>query len=493
MLKSENLSKGMKVLSVILGTLAGGFLWRCRGESGFGSSWGLYSVGLILLLLVWQFYGRRPGMTYEKLLTGAFLTGLGVTGYATVLMQASGLLNSDLPYQGEVVDVSINPYSGLFIMLIMGMTFIPFYSFFVTSLFSEKKYQLRHYAIAAVIFFGVSALCKLTVAHPILSAINPEQVKWAALGLKDSGFHYASPMKAYLSHFMNRSWTQDIPFFENYYMSIEHISDLFGVLAVDAYALFGRKDKVTCFASLIMQVFVGIATTAWTSLLLVSFDTGLLGAVKEPRFLEKGISGWPLWEFATGASVGFITMLVLALLPKKYTRQTRQDTSPLTKKPVLNLVYNTLITVFILCLTPWRVIGLRVGKLLYHKEILEDANPTGDIIMIAGTVIMGVLMIWFLKKNLIDRRTTPLNIPPVSFSFVAFPAYFAMCVFAYFFLNRCPIAALPYSEMTSFSKALYLLTGSENVETLLMLVTLILIVVLYLPVRKKLKGSFAAK
>ncbi|HBL41141.1 MAG TPA: hypothetical protein DDY98_06070 [Ruminococcaceae bacterium] len=490
MTKRENLSAGMKVLSVILGTLAGGFLWRCRGESGFGSSWGLYSVGLILLLLVWQFYGRRQGMTYEKLLTGSFLTGLGVTGYATVLMQASGLLNSDLPYQGEVVDVTINPYSGLFIMLIMGMTFIPFYSFFVTSLFSDKKYRLRHYAVAAVIFFGVSALCKLTVAHPILSAINPEQVKWAALGLRDSGLHYTSPMKTYLSHFMNRSWTQDIPFFENYYMSIEHISDLFGVLAIDAYALFGRKDKVTCFASLIMQVFVGIATTAWTSLMLVSFDTGMLADVKAPRFL--GESGWPLWEFATGASVGFITMLVLALLPKKYTKQTQQDTTPLTQKPMLNLVYNTLITVFILCLTPWRVIGLRIGKLLYHKEILADSSPTGDIIMIAGTVIMGVLMVRFLKKNLIDRRTTPLNIPPVSFSFVAFPAYFAMCVLAYFFLNRCPISQVPYAEMTSASNALYLLTGSEQIETFLMFLTFLLIVVLYVPVRKKLKNDFAA-
>jgi len=67
-----------------------------------------------------------------------------------------------------------------------------------------------------------------------------------------------------------------------------------------------------------------------------------------------------------------------------------------------------------------------------------------------------------------------------------------MCVLAYFFLNRCPISQVPYAEMTSASNALYLLTGSEQIETFLMFLTFLLIVVLYVPVRKKLKNDFAA-
>lgn len=47
----------MKLLSVLLGTLTCAFMWRCRGESGWGSSWGLYSVGLMMILLIYQFYG----------------------------------------------------------------------------------------------------------------------------------------------------------------------------------------------------------------------------------------------------------------------------------------------------------------------------------------------------------------------------------------------------------------------------------------------------
>jgi len=96
-LNSDGLGKGMKALSVILGALIGGFIWRCRGESGFGSSWGLYSVGLVLILLIYNFYGSRKGMKYELIPFGAFMTGLGVTGYATVIHQTAGFIYSDLP------------------------------------------------------------------------------------------------------------------------------------------------------------------------------------------------------------------------------------------------------------------------------------------------------------------------------------------------------------------------------------------------------------
>lgn len=35
----------MKLLSVLLGTLTCAFMWHCRGESGWGSSWGALQRG----------------------------------------------------------------------------------------------------------------------------------------------------------------------------------------------------------------------------------------------------------------------------------------------------------------------------------------------------------------------------------------------------------------------------------------------------------------
>lgn len=484
----DSIGKRMKVLSVVLGALLGGFIWRCRGESGFGSSWGLYSVGLVLILLIYHFYGSKKGMKYEMIPFGAFMTGLGVTGYATVIEQTAGILYSDLPYQGKVINAPIDPYSGLVIVMIMGFTLVPLFSFFVGSLFSKKEFKWYHYLIAIGIFFAVQTLCKATISHEILKLINPEQVNYAALGLSDSGYDYASPMKAYMAHFLDRSWTQEIPFFENYYMSVEHISDLIATLAVSLYPLIIMRDKIACFVSLLIDAFTSAATTAFSSLLTVQFNTGLLGDVAAPRSLANG-AGWGIWEYATGASVGFITMLVLAFLPKALTAKGEIDQEPLFKNKKISFLFNLLLTVFIFSVTPFRAIGLRAGKLLMYEGVLEDSSPAGDIIMIAGAVLLGLFFILFIRKNMFKKNTAPLGVTPVRFARITLPAYIGMCCFLYFFLNHGYIFHLPYSEMTSFSAFVYTMTGPNCFEILLMAVTFIAFIAIYIPVRKKLDSG----
>lgn len=476
--------KGLKILSVILGTLVGGFMWRCRGETGFGSSWGLYSVGLMLILLIFHLYSDRKGMQYEKIPLGALLTGVGVTGYATVLDQMGGTITSDLPYQGEVVNMPINPSSGVIMMIITAFTLVPFFAFFVGSLFSKKEYKFHHYIIMIALFFVVSLICKATVSHYILKAINPEQIHYAELGLVDKGYDYSSAMQAYMKNFGDRDWTQEIPFFENYYMSIEAISDSFGIIAICLYALIAFKDAVTAIVTFIINLFTAIASTFATVLLYAGYETGIFNKIVPARWFGHG--QWGLWEFATGASVGFITMLVLALLPKKLTAAKEPDMSPLFKNDKVNFAFNVLLTCFIFAVVPCRVIGIRFGKLLKYEGIMETST-VGDIVMIAGSVIVSVLLILFLVKNMLKNNSTAMNKTPLEFSRVAFPAYLALCAFAYFCLNHGYIFHLPYAQMTSFKNAIYVLTGAECIEFTVMIVTLILIVLFYLPVHKKAK------
>lgn len=500
---------GMKILSVILGTLIGGFLFRCRGESGFGSSWGLYSVGLVIILVIYIFYGKRKGMKYELIPLGAFLTGLGVTGYATVIEQLSGRLGSDTSFffddmpvihrifgkGGEVIlqqfpeadsELAFAPISiksGLVIILLMGFTLVPFFAYFVGTLFSKKENKLQHYVIAVVLFFAVSTLVKMTIAHPILKAINPQQVDYALMSLKDRGENFSSMFEAYMSHFLDRKWTQQFQFVENYYMSIEHISDVFGVLSITAYA-FIRKDVVTGIVSLLIDTFTSLSTTALSLLIVADRDTGVLGNFECPHFLKDG-SGWGVWEFSTGAAIGFFTMLIIAFLPNKLTAQSKTDNEPWFKNNITSYIYNFVATVFVFGVVPFRVIGIRINKLFSNLGMIEEDELYGTIALIVASVVFGIYILKLFYKNIIVLGDTPFRTDTHKFSVITLSAYAAMCAFSYFFLNHACVVFLPYKEMTDFKTALWILTNPECFITTLMVVVFIVFAVLYYPLSKK--------
>ena len=476
-------SVGMKILSVILGALMCGFMWRCRGSGGWGSSWGLYGVGLVLMLLIYHFYSDRKGMKFEMIPIGAFLLGLGVTGYGTVIEQMGGVLWSDLPYSGELLNgqspvftmpegdvyVPINPVSGGIIIFFMAFTLVPLFAFFITSLFSKKEYTVKDIVIGCVIFFVASLLFKATVAHPILKAINPEQVQYAALGLKAYGHDYSSPMAAYMSHFLNRSWTQDIPFFENYYMSIEHISDALAVFVLSGYALIAKKDKYTCFGSLIIDFFTAVASTALSPLISSNFHAGPFEGVELPKWFAR-IADWGVWEFATGFFFGLFVMLLLAFTADKNTVRIGADDTPLFADKNISFAFNLVSVIFIFCVAPARVIGMRFAGMLKFIKALPDDEPLGTILTIVLSVVMGVFAIKILRKNILEKGSNAADMLPVDFAKKALPIYLIMCFIAYFFLDD-----------------MWILFFKTDVTVPLMLITSALIAVIYIPVRLSFK------
>lgn len=440
-----------KIISVILGAIIGGFMWRCRGDGGFGSSWGLYSVGLVLMLLIYHFYGNRKGMKYEMIPLGALMLGLSVTGYATVIQQLAGVVWSDLPYSGEMlrgleplligqngdVYAPINHISGAVIIFLMAFTLIPLFAFFVTSLFSGKEYKIKHYIIAVAVYMISSLIFKATISHYILQLINPDQVAYAALGLKEYGYDYASPMAAYMSHFMDRKWTQDIAFFENYYMSIEHVSDALSVVVLSLYALIFRKDKYTGFGSLILNLLTAIPTTIFTCLVSCSFDSGFFKGVEFSETFRR-FASWGVWEFIVGFFVGLFVMAFLALTVRNnHTAET--DLSPVFENKKLNFGFSFLLTVFILGVTPARAIGIRFARLLETANILGDDEPLGTILTVVLSVIFGVFMIKILRRNILEKNSNAFDMSPVKFAKITLPSYLAMCFVIYFFFDNIGI------------------------------------------------------
>lgn len=480
---------GLKVISVILGALMGGFMWRCRGSGGWGSSWGLYAVGLVLMLLIYHFYGDRKGFKFEMIPIGSFLLGLGVTGYGTVIEQLGGVLWSDLPYSGELLDgqspiitgtygdvyVPVSPVSGGIIIFLMAFTLVPLFTLFVLSLFSEKEYGIKDYVIVSVIFFAASLVFRATAAHPILKAINPEQVEYAALGLKAYSYDYSSPMAAYMSHFLNRRWTQGIPFFENYYMSIEHISDTFAVFAVSAYVLFARKDKYTAFGTLLVDFLTAIPSTALSTLISCHFHAGPFAEIKHVPMWFTRIADWGVWEYSTGFFFGLFLMLFIALTPNRRSITCYNDDTPLFADKKLSFGFNLVAVVFIFCIAPARFLAFRTAGLFEAFGILDDDEPLGTILLIVFAIALSVLAIRILRKNILEKGANAVDMIPVKFARLALPIYLAVCFVAYFFLDGFGIRYF-----------------KQDVTVPLMLITSALIAVIYFPARAALKRGTTA-
>ena len=474
---------GTKIISIVLGAIMGGFMWRCRGDGGFGSSWGLYSVGLVLMLLIYHFYGNRKGMKYEMIPLGALMLGLSVTGYATVIVQLAGVVWSDLPYSGEMLSglepvlvghngdvyAPADHLSGAVIIFLMAFTLIPLFAFFVTSLFSGKKYEIRHYAIAVAVYMITSLIFKATISHFILQLINPDQVAYAALGLKEYGYDYASPMAAYMSHFLNRGWAQEIAFFENYYMSIEHVSDALSVIALSLYALIFRKDKYTCFGSLLLNLLTAVTTTVFTSLVSYSFGSGFFKGVEFSETFKR-FATWGTWEFIVGFFVGLFIMAFLALTVK--TKNDEPDILPVFENKKLNFGFSFLLTVFILGVAPARAIGIRFARLLENTNVLGDDEPLGTILTVVLSLIFGVFMIKILRRNILEKNSNAFDMSPVRFAEIALPSYLAMCFTVYFFFDNVGIRFI-----------------RTDITVPIMLVASALIAVIYIPFRLKAKSN----
>ena len=469
-----------KLISVILGAIIGGFMWRCRGDGGFGSSWGLYSVGLVLMLLIYHFYGNRKGMKYEMIPLGALMLGLSVTGYATVIVQLAGVVWSDLPYAGEMINglepvlvgqlgdvyAPIDHISGAVIIFLMAFTLIPLFAFFVTSLFSQKEYKIKHYVIAVAIYMIASLIFKATVSHFIIKIINPDQVAYAALGLKEYGQEYASPMAAYMSHFLDRGWAQGIPFFENYYMSIEHISDALSVVVLSLYALVFRKDKYTCFGSLVLNLLTAITTTVFTTLVSCSFDSGFFKGVEFSETFRR-FATWGTWEFVVGFFIGLFVMAFLALTVRN-EKADEQNILPVFENKKLSFGFNFLLTVFIFGVTPARAIGIRFARMLVNTNVIGDDEPLGTILTVVLSLIFGVFMIKIMKSNILEKGSNAFGMSPVKFAKIALPSYLGMCFTVYFFLDSVGIRFI-----------------KTDITVPIMLVASALIAAVYIPFRMK--------
>lgn len=444
-LKNSNMTVCGKILACFTCALMTGFMWRVRGDHGWGSMWGMFAVGVMLILFIFAVFGDRKKMNYEILPVSVFLLGITNGGWGTLNSQMEGYLTSTAAFTGEEAAriVEINPVHGLYMMLILGFSWMPLFAFTVATLFSKKSYKIKHFIILIAVFYAVTYICKFSLSHFILEAIHPEAVSFCKEGLADRGIEL-SPMMAYIKEFGSAAWAKKIPFARNYFTSIDVLSAAIGSLFTSLCSLVAFRDKFTALISFLINTVCALSITIADVFLIIDSDRGILPAVGEVPLWIKN-PAWSLWEFFTGFLLGLGIMLILVCIPKKYTEENNFTHPVLIKNRRLHYIFTAFANItFMLCATLSRPLGMRIGTHLFENGLCEDEDTMGTIIAVV-LIVLGAVISLIISKALLKEEKLPFNNSPAKFAQKAAVIYFLLTSAIYFFTDD----ALPFEGIKS--------------------------------------------
>ena len=423
----NRLSSGKKFAGVILGALLCGFLWRVRGTHGFGSAWGLALVFACMTLLIFSFYGNRAKIKYELLPIGCISAFIATPAWGIVNGLAGGVLRGSLAgADGEELETVINGYHGLILLIMTGFALVCLYGIFVGTLFSPKEYKLYHYLIYAAVFLAAVYAAKLTFAHNLVKIIIPEAVREFSKGIADAGKD-GGVRQVYLHYLFNAAGLKKIAYGRAYGESVEHIAFAFGALALILTSLVAFRDKITAFISFIINLFAAVGITVSNVFLINSSHNpgNIIGSLRLPGFLSR--TSWGMWEFFTGFFIGLGIMLVIALIPDKYTAGKHYKSESAISNKIVRFVYNYLFTFgFALAAVPVRAAGLRLADTLEGAGVISSERNELVSYIIIGVLgaAAAVLLFALLKKNILDKNLpVPVRKKPLDFARLVLPGY----------------------------------------------------------------------
>ncbi len=432
---TRELNGKAKVCMVLAFAFLTGFMWRVRGSHGWGSMWGMFAVGVAMVLFIFAFFGNRKKMSYEAIPIAVILMGITNGGWGTLNGQMGGYLGSTVPFTGEelTATVEISPWYGLWVMLLLGFGWMPLFSIFLGSLFSKRDYKISNYITIIAVFYALVAVFMFTVSHYIVPLISPTAVDMFKEGLADKGIEM-SPMMAFIKNLGSESWFKKIPFGRNYYASVRVISYSAAALLSSLTVLVAFRDKITAFLSTAINVIMALSITFADVFLIIDSDRGFLAKVNPPAFLAQG--SWSLWEYFTGFLMGFGVMLLLVCLPKKITQgEGKYEYEPPFKKQWIHGAYSTVLTLFFtFVLTIVRPLGMRIADMFIDRGMLED-NEIYEIILMVILGVIGFIYCAVVVHKNIMTKALPVPVPKRTedFCMTSVPRYLFVTALIYFF------------------------------------------------------------
>ncbi len=481
-LNVRRFTPAVKALLVLAFAVMSGFMWRVRGSHGYGSMWGMFAVGVMLTLFIFAFFGNRRKMGFEALPVSIILLGITNMGWGTLVNQMGGYFDSTIPFTGQesVMVTEMSPFSGMAIMLLLGFGWMPLYSTFIGSLFSEKEYKIKHYISLIAVFYAALLVFEFFAAHHILPFVNPQATEMFKQGLADKGVD-CSPMMAFIKCLGSESWFKEISFGRNYHASIRAISHAAASLVLTFAVLIGKRDKLAAFISFAMNLVLAVSITAANVVMVIDSDTGFFANINAPAFLAE-CNTWSLWEYLTGFLMGFGIMLLLVCLPKKVLNgEGYFEYKAPFKSQYTYGAYSAIFTLFLtFVLTLARPIGLRASEWFAQKGLFDDEDLLSYIIIGVICVVGLAASASIAQKNAVKKQLPNLFATRTEdFCLKATPIYFAATAFIYFFTGAENIIAAPILQIKNPSSFFTMIRDGSLLVPILMILSLALFAVLY--------------
>ncbi len=374
-----------KAIIILLGAFLMGFLWRVRGTSGWGSSWGLLNAGFIFTMFVCLIKGNNKRLSILGIAVISLSFMLTTPGWGTLLTQITGVLfRADEVAQIASLagnDVYCSVPSAIFIMLCLGFGLASIFGILLGSVYGEKKWKIKDYIILLATFFIVGAITKASVAHWILNAIQPEAVSVFEEGLLLADIK-TSAFETYLNHFDDYSWSKNFIGGRNYFASIDTISLALNALMCIISTRFIIKDNYAAKTGFVVCSSFALAITV--SNLFFYFCLGGYRMQGTP-YIGKFIEPWNCWEYFTGFIAGGI--ITAFLLIKSGIMPPEKPARAIKSEKVNNII--TFIAGYIF------LIGISVVRPVLER--FEDSSYLIPAVILA--VIGAIVFVVILTKN----------------------------------------------------------------------------------------------
>lgn len=393
------------IFAIITGALLMGFLWRVRGESGWGSSWGLLNAGFVFTMFIIAVKGSRKKMDTGWLALTSLSFMLTVPAWGTLLTQITGVLQkADATVTGsETVYVSVS--SAVILMLCLGFGVATLFGVMLGRGFSEKQWKIKDFIIVLAVFFVSDLIAKASVSHFILDLIQPQAAELFEKGLAAANAP-GDAYSVYMQHFNNISWGKKFDGGRNYFSSVQTISSAIRAVCSLIAVRFIVKDKISAKTGTLVSAAFAFSITV--SDLFFYFGKGGYH-MENPSPFTDFIYPWGCWEYFTGfIAGGIITAYLIKLRKTENVPEITFAKVPAKAENILNFI---IFSIF--------MIGVNIVRPVLVRYEESDFMIIATIIAVLFAVAVVVLMT--VKWGLNAKNITNKSLYGVLFT--AFTAY----------------------------------------------------------------------
>ncbi len=401
----------LKIAAVLVGALLMGLLWRIRGTTGWGSSWGLLNAGFVFTMFLILVNGARQKMNVGWLGLTSLSFMLTVPAWGTIIGQITGVLED-----AELIETQkfVSIPSAVFQMLCLGFGVAVIFGIMLGRAYSSKQWKILDFIIIIAVFYAVDLIAKATVSHWILDAVQPQAAELFEEGLILAGKDEGTAYKAYMSHFADISWAKKIAGGRNYFSAVATISSAIRAIAAIVATRFIVKDKIAAKTGLVISLAFAFSITV--SDLFFYFGDGGYHELGMSMFPES-VYPWSCWEYFTGfIAGGIITAFVLSLKKEDDVPEITFAKIPEKATTVLTFIMGYIF-----------LIGVNIVR-----PILERYDDSDYLILcvVLAVVVAGAIVFAVVKKLGSKAQDADMTV----YSKILLPVFIVFMVVAYMFL-----------------------------------------------------------